>query len=247
MRTYLVLTAIHGLPRAEPWFARTPIATGEVILLPDDVAAGLLQISAIEPSDAAETCLLDFDAPAPPAMIASDDVDGLIAAVRNVGGVAKIIAAADVDELRAALERLPEQAGAVLPAPVEADPEDMLRQVSNFALLSEVHARIEGDALTPYDLLAVLPPDASGLARLSAGIVEAGVISAEAAAAPAADPVGVALSALKARGEEIARLNAELSAVQRLGDAPALQDGVASSADAGEAPAAKKSRAKKPD
>lgn len=154
MRTYVVLTPIHGLPRAEPWRAREPVAIDEVILLPDEVAVGLRQIGAIEPSNAAETCLLDFDEPASPALIASDDVDGLIAAVRNVGGVAKVIAAADVDELRAALGKLPESAGVVMP--VDADPEDVLRQVSNFALMSEVHARVATDLLAPADVRNVL-------------------------------------------------------------------------------------------
>lgn len=166
MRSYVVLTQIHGLPRAEPWRAREPIAIGEVILLPDEVAAGLRQIGAIEASDAAETVLLDFSEPEPPALIASDDVDGLIAAVRNVGGVAKIIAAADVEQLRAAIEVM--GADASLVPFVGSDPEDGLREVSNFALLSEVHARISGGLLSAEDLqpivaLAVPPDDAAAV------------------------------------------------------------------------------------
>ena len=53
---------------------------------------------------------------------------------------------------------------------------------------------------------------AGHLVRLGEGVVEAGAISSEAAAAEDFDPVETALSALRARGDEIDRLNRQLAA-----------------------------------
>lgn len=61
----------------------------------------------------------------------------------------------------------------------------------------------------------------ASLASLSAGNVAAGAISEEAAAAPDADPVAVALSALKARGDEIERLAAERDTLKAAADGSA--------------------------
>lgn len=139
MKNYRVLTAIQGLRRADGM--RKPIAEGEVIALPRAIAASIT--AALEQTDDPVTVELNLDPPAPPALIASDDVDGLIAAVRQVGGAARIIAAASVEELRAALDKL--EPG----ADDRAVPE--LGEVSNFALATEVSARLSDGTMLPED------------------------------------------------------------------------------------------------
>lgn len=97
-KTFLVLTPIRGLPRAELARRREPVAAGEIIALPDRQARSLLSSGSVEPTDLPETCELDWgDSGETSSIVLSQDVGGvisyapdrasLIAATREIGGI----------------------------------------------------------------------------------------------------------------------------------------------------------------
>lgn len=104
MNNYEVKTPLHGFRRADG--DRQPIGAGEVVRLPSTFAIeALLTSGAIEPTDADESCPIDWEIAAfsmamrgdvPPgpklrdtgfALVASDDRHGLVAAISELGGV----------------------------------------------------------------------------------------------------------------------------------------------------------------
>lgn len=149
MKNYEVKTPLRGFRRADG--DREPIGAGEVVSLPSTFAIeALLTSGAIEPTDADESCPIDWEiaafsmamrgdvSPGPKlrdagvTSVASDDRHGLVAAIGELGGVVFFVG-----------EGLPDRA------------EEALPDFSNEQLLDELKARIEEGRLTPGHLNAI--------------------------------------------------------------------------------------------
>lgn len=142
-KTFLVLTPIRGLPRADLARRREPVAAGEIIAIPPEAARvmGLLSNGSIEPSDLPETCELDWgqpggeagDMPGMNSGVLSYPFDrgALIAATREIGGIV-IFPGEPLDEL----------AG----------------QLSNAELVRELAARVESGRLPRWEIPPSIAP-----------------------------------------------------------------------------------------
>lgn len=163
-KTFLVLTPIRGLPRADLARHREPVAAGEIIALPDRQARSLLSSGSVEPTDLPETCELDWGqlggeagdmqvvTLAPPAF----DRGTLIAATREIGGIV-IFPGEPLDELAA--------------------------QLSNAELVRELGERLQSGRLPRWELPVSITLDPAA----DPAVVEA-VSQGEASAADGAGP-----------------------------------------------------------
>lgn len=89
MRNYVVHTPLRGFRRAGG--EKAPIGVDEVVALPAGVARNLLQLEAIQPTEADETCEIDWSpreaVAAVGAGIAAGDAKALAAALIHLGGI----------------------------------------------------------------------------------------------------------------------------------------------------------------
>lgn len=148
MNNYEVKTPLHGFRRADG--DRQPIGAGEVVRLPSTFAIeALLASGAIEPTDAVESCRIDWGeddfsmvlregAATGIALVACNDRDGLVAAIGELGGVVFFVGEGLPDnaelalgdfsneqllaelDVRRAEGRLPQSVDYIDSAPVEA-------------------------------------------------------------------------------------------------------------------------------
>lgn len=165
-KTFLVLTPIRGLPRADLARRREPVAAGEIIALPERQARSLLGSGSVEPSDLPATCELDWgqlggeagDTPGMNSGVLSYPFDrgALIAATREIGGIV-IFPGEPLDEL----------AG----------------QLSNAELVRELAARVESGRLPRWEI----PPSIAPVPAADPAVVE-DASQSEASAADDAAP-----------------------------------------------------------
>lgn len=172
MQTYKTLITVRGLCRVDPLCAREPIGEGEVIALPNGFARSLLDIGAIEPTDADVTVELDWKPPV--TLVKSDDRERLIEALTALGvsdlpimpspSAAPLggISPTDAETLAQALEAL----GAKVTLPGETVGLD---DVLASDLMDEISARIAAGAISAADL----PESVIGLAATVIKVPEA--------------------------------------------------------------------------
>lgn len=161
MDAFKVLTAIHGLVRAGSHSAhqsRLPIAPGEIVALPEALAASLFAALAIEPSDDVPTVELDWTDPAngPPGGNAADLVDpanwdAMVEAASRAG--AALFKADDLHGIARAAHKL---GAAVLHA--GSDLAELAGRLSNSELVKELVTRLDSGHLPSWELPARLQP-----------------------------------------------------------------------------------------
>jgi len=182
MQNYEIKTQVLGLPRTDG--LREPVGAGEVVALPFDRADELLDLLAIEPTDADVTVHLEWaDKPIgllsqPIAVVAVTDRHALSDAIFDLGGLVFFIG-----------EGLPDRA------------ESILVDFSNDQLLAELVARLDEGRLAPGTMSALdeatdedggeaepAHGGADAASQVSAPAEASGVTAAPAPAAPSDNP-----------------------------------------------------------